>query len=391
VLSLWASRAITPDEVLARVSVRAEAGRIVEFVSDVDPHPDAEKFPDGTLVPGLVDLQVNGGDGAAYDAPDPEERARATHFHLRSGTTSLLATVVSAGLDQLEASLARLAPEVDCSGPVIGLHLEGPFLAEAKAGAHERRFLCDPTPEAVESLIASARGMLRLVTLAPERPGALDAIRCFAEAGAVVAAGHSLASSGELRRAIEHGLSFMTHVGNASDWPSRPFDPEAGFRRSEPGMVGTFLFEPRLRGSLILDGLHLHPELARALVELRGPESVALVSDAAPAAGLPPGHYTWGGLDAVIHPGGYATAGEGLAGSVNPLIQGVRTAVGGAGLALPVAIRLATATPAEIIGVAGRKGRLGPGHDADLLLLGPDLSVRAVYRAGERVKTAPST
>ncbi len=390
-LSLWASRAITPDEVLARVSLRAEAGRIVELVSDVDPHPDAEKFPDVTLVPGLVDLQVNGGDGAAYDAADPEKRARATHFHLRSGTTSLLATVVSATLDQLEASLARLAPEVDSSGPVVGLHLEGPFLAEAKAGAHERRFLCDPTPEAVERLIASARGTLRLVTLAPERRGALDAIRRFAEAGAVVAAGHSLASSGELRRAIEHGLSFITHVGNASDWPSRPFDPEAGFRRSEPGMVGTFLFEPRLRGSLILDGLHLHPELARALVELRGAESMALVSDATPAAGLPPGHYTWGGLDAVIHPGGYATAGEGLAGSVNPLIQGVRTAVGGAGLALPVAIRLATATPAEIIGVAGRKGRLGPGHDADLLLLGPDLSVRAVYRAGERVKTAPST
>ena len=236
-LSLWASRAITPDEVLARVSLRAEAGRIVELVSDVDPHPDAEKFPDVTLVPGLVDLQVNGGDGAAYDAAEAEERARATHFHLRSGTTSLLATVVSAALDQLEASLARLAPEVDSSGPVIGLHLEGPFLAEAKAGAHERRFLCDPTPEAVERLIASARGTLRLVTLAPERRGALDAIRRFAEAGAVVAAGHSLASSSELRRAIEHGLSFMTHVGNASDWPSRPFDPEAGFRSSEPGMV----------------------------------------------------------------------------------------------------------------------------------------------------------
>jgi N-acetylglucosamine-6-phosphate deacetylase len=391
VLSLWASRAITPDEVLARVSLRAEEGRIVELVSDVDPYPDAEKFPDVTLVPGLVDLQVNGGDGAAYDAADPEERARATQFHLRSGTTSLLATVVSAALDQLEASLARLAREVDSSGPVIGLHLEGPFLAGAKAGAHERRCLCDPTSEAVESLIASARGTLRLVTLAPERPGALDAIRRFADAGAVVAAGHSLASSGELRRAIEHGLSFMTHVGNASDWPSRSFDSEAGFRRSEPGMVGTFLFESRLRGSLILDGLHLHPELARALVELRGPESVALVSDAAPVAGLPPGHYTWGGLDAVIHPGGYATAGEGLVGSVHPLIQGVRTAVGGAGLALPVAIRLATATPAEIIGVAGRKGRLGPGHDADLLLLGPDLGVRAVYQAGERVRTAPST
>ena len=390
-LSLWAARAMTPERELARVSLRVEAGRIVELVSDTDPHPDAEQFPDATLVPGLVDLQVNGGDGAAYDAVDSAERTRATQFHVRSGTTSLLATLVTSSVDRLEASLARLAPEVDSSGPVIGVHLEGPFLAEAKAGAHERRFLCDPEPEQLERLIAAAQGTLRLVTLAPERPGALAAIRRFAQAGAVVAAGHSLATTAELRRAIEHGLSFMTHIGNASDWPSRPFDAEAGYRRSEPGMVGTFLFERRLRGSVILDGLHLHPELARALIELRGPESVALVSDAIPAAGLPPGRYTHGTLDTTIHAEGYATAGQGLAGSVTPLVHALRTAVQEAGVALPVALRMATSTPAQVIGVEGCKGRLQTGHDADLLLLGPDLSVRAVYRAGERVKGSPSS
>jgi len=389
VLSLWAARAITPDRELAGVSLRAEEGRIVELVPDTDPPADAEQFPDATLVPGLLDLQVNGGDGAAYDARDPTERARATEFHLRSGTTGLLATLVTAPLEELEASLARLAQDVDSAGPLLGVHLEGPFLAEAKAGAHERRFLCDPESDRVERLIAAAQGTLRLVTLAPERTGALPAIRRFAEAGAVVAAGHSSASADELRRAIEHGLSFMTHVGNASDWPSRPFDAEAGYRRSEPGMVGTFLFEPRLRGSVILDGLHLHPQLARALVELRGPESVALVSDATPAAGLAPGHYTLGGLDTVIHPGGYATAREGLAGSVVPLVCCVRTAVHEAGMTLPVALRMATSTPAQIIGLEERKGRLQVGYDADCLLLGQDLSVTAVYRAGERVKAAP--
>ena len=391
VLSLWAARALTPDESLARVSLRAEAGRIVELVADVDPPPDAEVFANATLVPGLIDLQVNGGEGGAYAAADPGERERATQFHLRAGTTSLLAALVSAPLEQLEASLARLADEVSPGGPLLGVHLEGPFLAEAKAGAHEGGYLCDPSPQAVGRLLASARGSLRLVTLAPERAGALEAIRRFAEAGAVVAAGHSLATSAELRNAIEHGLSFMTHVGNASDWPSRPFDPELGFRRSEPGMVGTFLFEPRLRGSLILDGLHLHPELARALIELRGPEQIALVSDACPAAGLPPGRYRQGGLDAEIHPEGYATAGEGLAGSVIPLVRAVRTAVVEAGVALDAAIRMATRTPAEVIGVAGRKGQLRPGHDADLLLLGGDLSVEAVYRSGERIKTSQSS
>ena len=386
-LSLWAARALTPGQVLARVGVRVEAGRIVELVPNAEPDPEAERFPDATLVPGLVDLQVNGGDGAAYAALDPAERTRATQFHLRSGTTSLLATLVTASLDELEASLARLAADVDPAGPVLGVHLEGPFLAAAKAGAHEQHLLCDPEPEGVERLIAAAQGTLRLVTLAPELPGALPAIRRFAETGAVVAAGHSLASTLELRRAIEQGLSFITHLGNASDWPSRPFDADAGYRRSEPGLVGTFLFEQRLRGSLILDGRHLHPELARALIELRGPESVVLVSDATPAAGLPPGRYRQGGLEAVIHPQGYATAGEGLAGSVTPLVHALRTAVREAGVSLPVALRMATSTPAQIVGAEGRKGRLQPGHDADFLLLGPDLEVQAVYRAGERIKT----
>jgi len=386
VLCLWAARALTPDRELARVAVRIEAGRIAELVADAEPDPEAERFPDATLVPGLVDLQVNGGNGAAYDAVDPAERTRATEFHLRSGTTSLLATLVTASLDQLEASLTRLAADVDPAGPLLGVHLEGPFLAAAKAGAHEQQWLCDPHPERVERLIAAAQGTLRLVTLAPEREDALAAVRRFAETGAVVAAGHSQASAVELRRAIEQGLSFITHVGNASDWPSRPFDAELGYRRSEPGLVGTFLFERRLRGSLILDGLHLHPELARALIELRGPENVVLVSDATPAAGLPPGRYRQGGLEVVIHPQGYATAGQGLAGSVTPLVHAVRTAVREAGVSLPVALRMATSTPAQIVGADGRKGRLQPGHDADLLLLGPDLAVQAVYRAGERIK-----
>jgi N-acetylglucosamine-6-phosphate deacetylase len=383
--SVWASRAITPDRTCERVRLIAESGQIVELVSDVDADPQDDAFPDCTLVPGLVDLQVNGGKGGAYDAPDPNSHACATQFHLVSGTTSLLATLVSASIDRLEASLSRLAPEIDPAGPVVGVHLEGPFLSEAKSGAHDRQFLCDPTPEAVTRLVESAQGTLRLVTLAPERPGALAAIRRFVESGAVIAAGHSSATSAELQAAIVHGLSFITHLGNASDWPSRPFDPAIGYRRSEPGLIGTFLFEQRLRASLILDGLHLHPELARALIEFRGPENVALVSDATPAAGLPPGRYRVGGLEAEIRPEGHAIVGDGLAGSVIPLHKALCVAVREAGLTLQSAVRMATATPASVIGIDGRKGSLEPGHDADLLLLDPDLGVQAVYRAGKPI------
>jgi N-acetylglucosamine-6-phosphate deacetylase len=231
-------------------------------------------------------------------------------------------------------------------------------------------------------MIAAGGSALRMVTLAPERVGALEAVARFAAAGAVVAAGHSLATLAELRAAIARGLSFVTHVGNASDWPSRPFDPQAGFRRSEPNVVGGFLVERRLRGSLILDGHHLHPELARALVELRGPDAIALVSDATPAAGLAPGRYRMGGLDAEIRPEGYATTGESLAGSVVTLADCVRAAVRLAGLPLATAVRMASATPAAVLGLGSKKGSLVAGADADLLVFGPELAVEAVYQAG---------
>ena len=261
------------------------------------------RHENATLVPGLVDLQVNGGAGGAYDDADPAARRRATEFHLRAGTTSLLATLVSAPLDHLEAATARLLGEISASGPLLGVHLEGPFLVEAKRGAHDAAHLCDPTPERVSRLLDVAEGALRMVTLAPERARALEAVERFAGAGAVVAAGHSRATLAEVRAAIERGLSFVTHIGNASDWPARVLDPALGRRVSEPNLVGAFLIDRRLRGSLILDGHHLHPELARVLVELRGAEAIALVSDATPAAGLPPGRYRMGGLDAEIHAG----------------------------------------------------------------------------------------
>ncbi len=382
--ALWAARAVTPERTLERVRLRSEDGRIAELTSGVDPAPGDTRYEDMTLVPGLVDLQVNGGDGGTYAAADRDARERASRFHLRRGTTALLATLTSAPVEQLEAALRRLAADVDPVGPVVGIHLEGPFLAEEKCGAHAAGHLCDPTPERVDRLLEGGGTALRMVTLAPERDGALDAIGRFSAAGAVVSAGHSRATLEQLRAAIARGLSFMTHVGNASDWPSRPPDEELGYRRSEPGMVGTFLCDPRLRGSVIVDGRHLHPELVRVLVELRGAGSVVLVSDATPAAGLEPGTYRMGGFEAEVHPAGYATAGGGLAGSVIPLVSALREAVHSAGLSLEDAVRMATATPSSIIGLE-RKGRLEPGFDADLVLLDPDLRLEAVYRLGKRV------
>ncbi len=384
-LALWASRGVTPEGVCTGVRLLAEGGAIQQVGPAARPAPGDEVFEGATLLPGLIDLQVNGGAGASYDAADAAERARATGYHLSHGTTSLLASLITAPLEDLHDALLRLRDDCDPSGPLLGVHLEGPFLAADKAGAHEPQWLCDPQPALVQGLIARAGDALRMVTLAPELPGAEEAIRLFAGAGAVVCAGHSLATRAQLAVAIEAGLSFVTHLGNASEWPSRPFDEARQFRRSEPGLVGTFLIEERLRGSVILDGFHLDPELAGALVRARGPANVALVSDATAAAGLPPGPARMGSLDLQVHAEGYATAKGGLAGSVITLLEAVRIAVERAGVGLADAVTMASATPARVLGVQTRKGALAAGADADLLLVAADWTPLAVYRLGERL------
>jgi N-acetylglucosamine-6-phosphate deacetylase len=358
-----------------------------ERISTVDVGVDAavgdDVYRDATLVPGLIDLQVNGADGASYDDPDPAARRRATDYHLRRGTTSLLPTLISAPLEALVPALARLAADVRAQRELAGIHLEGPFLAEGRAGAHARSALCDASSQAVERLLEAADGQLRMLTLAPEREGALDAVERLTRGGVICAAGHSQASRAQVGDAIARGLSFVTHVGNASSWPTRVFDPDVGYRRSEPGLVGAFMLDRRLRAGLILDGHHLDPQLARALVELRGASAVALVSDASPFAGLAPGEYRLWGMHARVHEGGFATSGEGLAGSTITLADALRVAVTRAEIPLERAVQMAARTPAEVLGLAERKGSLAAGFDADLLLLDASLHPIAVYRAGK--------
>jgi N-acetylglucosamine-6-phosphate deacetylase len=185
-----------------------------------------------------------------------------------------------------------------------------------------------------------------------------------------------------MREAVDRGLALVTHLGNASDWPARVYEAEVGYRRSEPGPIGAFLADERLRASLILDGHHLHPGLARALVHARGRDAVALISDAAPFAGLAPGTYALWGMQARIDPRGFATAGEGLAGSTISLVDALRVAVEQAGIPLADAVWMASSVPAGLIGLGHRKGRLEPGFDADLLVLDAQLRPRCVYAGG---------
>lgn len=379
--SLFAARALV-DELKEGVRLTIESGVVQQVEIGVAARSGDEVVPGSLLIPGLVDLQVNGALGYAFDDPDPEHRKQAVGYHLDRGTTSLLATLVSAPLDELNRSIEQLVPDVSEMGPVLGIHLEGPFLSGDKAGAHAAQWLCDPQPAVLAGLLGRAQKTLRMLTLAPELPGACEAIERLTAAGVVVAAGHTRASAAELSRAVDAGLRFVTHVGNATDWPSRVYDSELRYRRSEPGVVGSFLSDERLSGSLILDGLHLDPRLAAAIIRLRGPDAVCLVSDATPATGLGPGRYRVGGLDATVHPEGHATAGEGLAGSMITLLDAVRSAIRLAGLPLETAVQMATLTPAHVAGAAARKGAIRVGADADLLSVSDEWDAEAVYVRG---------
>jgi N-acetylglucosamine-6-phosphate deacetylase len=266
-----------------------------------------------------------------------------------------------------------------------GIHLEGPFLSPEKKGAHNPEYLRLPNAGLMQLFLQAAAGMLRMVTLAPELPGAVDLIPGLVEKNVIVSGGHTAAHYDDFQSAVRAGMTFLTHIGNASDWPHRSLN-QYGFLGSQPGMVGSLMAMPQLGGSIIMDGFHFHPALLKPLVDLKGSQKMALVSDASSVCGLPPGEYESGGLLATVHPEGFATSGRGggwLAGSTITLLQAVQNAVHLAGLPLADALTLAALSPARLLGIADQKGRIIPGADADLLVLNRDLTLRHVIVKGQ--------
>ncbi len=382
---LWSSAGFVES-----VQLSFSAGRVCAW-DDLPPHPpggdgifDAR---DAIVIPGLVDLQVNGALGWSFQSQHRQHFDAVVAHHLAAGTTTFLPTLISADETTLTASLSVLA-DYCVSSPVAtlpGIHLEGPFLSPEKAGAHDPAALRLPDGPLLTRLLSAARGQIRIVTLAPELPGSLELMRNLAGQGIVVSAGHSAATYAQMQAAADAGLSFVTHAGNASDWPHRAPRPE-GFWGSEPGLVGSLLADDRLSGSVILDGFHFHPALVAPLARLKAPHGLLLTSDASTVAGCPPGEYSGGGLIATVYAAGYATSGRDgrwLAGSTITLLEAVRRGVTLAGLSLHSAVGLASATPAYHLGLSERKGHLGVGADADCLVLNGDLSLRAVIVGGQ--------
>ncbi|MDR1450211.1 MAG: amidohydrolase family protein [Propionibacteriaceae bacterium] len=335
-------------------------------------HGPAPRQPDWTadhcLAPGFVDTHCHGGGGASYTAADPAQAAVALGAHRRRGTTTQIASLVSASLPDLMDQIAALRPLV-AAGELAGLHLEGPWLAPSRKGAHDPALLACPTPEAVTAVLSQA-DVVRMVTVAPELPGALTAISRLAAQGVVAAVGHTEADWAVANQAVAAGARGATHLFNAM--------PPLLHRA--PGPVLALLASPSVSCEIIFDTHHIQPALASAVLRLLGPRGV-LVTDAMAAAGLGDGSYSLGGLPVVVEAGVARLAGQTtIAGSTITLADAVFNAVA-AGLPLPCALAAASRNGADYLSLPD-VGRLRPGAWADLVEVTADGTVTRAVRRG---------
>jgi N-acetylglucosamine-6-phosphate deacetylase len=355
------------------------AGGVVTAVGRGDPPraPDVA-LPGGVLLPGFVDLQVNGYFGEEFLTAGADGWARVTTRLPQTGTTAFLPTFVTAPPGVLTAGLraaAALIPALPAGARVLGVHVEGPFISPAWKGAHNEAWITEPSADAVAELLDAGHGVLRLVTLAPERRGGMAAVTALTEAGVLVSVGHSDATARQVAEAADHGARMVTHLFNAQ----RPM------HHREPGVVGEALTDLRLTSGLIADMHHVNPQVC-VLAFRAAPGRICAVTDAAACAGMPPGSYQLGG-EPIELPAGDGEppvrSGGTLAGSGLRMDAAVGNLVA-AGIGLVEAVCAATRVPADLIGRPDL-GRIAPGAAADVAWLGDDMRTRATWIGGELV------
>lgn len=330
-----------------------------------------------TVVPGFVDTHLHGGGGANFTSATPAETATAVGVHRRHGTTAVVASLVTAGPDELLRQVTELAGDVR-TGLIDGIHLEGPWLSTKRCGAHQPSLMRDPDPDEIDRVLAAGGGAVRMVTIAPERDGALAAISQLVAAGVVAAVGHTEATYEQTRAAIAAGATVGTHLFNAM----RPVD------RREPGPVVALLEDSRVTVELITDGVHVAPAIYRHVTRSVGPDRVSLVSDAMAATGMADGRYHLGPLAVDVVDGVASVAGtDTIAGSTATMDRLFRFAVEQSGLprdeALKLAVRQSSLNPARALGLPADV--LVPGAKADVAVLDSDLRVVGVLYRGSWV------
>jgi N-acetylglucosamine-6-phosphate deacetylase len=371
------ARVLTVDGFRDDAAVLVEDGRVDAVVAADDARLrdfDARDLAGRYLVAGFIDCQVNGGGGALFnDAPTVETIRRIGEAHRRFGTTGFLPTLISDDADVMRAAIEAVDAAIRDGVPgVLGIHLEGPYLAAARRGVHDAAKF--RTPDAAEiDLVASLASGVTLLTLAPERIPPTT-IRALTQRGVIVSAGHTAASYAETRAALYAGLRGFTHLYNA-------MSPLTG---REPGVVGAALEDSESWCGIVVDGYHVHPASLRVALAAKPRGKLFLVTDAMPPVGSDIDTYTLGGVTIACRDGRCETPEGVLAGSALDMAGAVQNATASLGIALDEALRMASAYPADFLGIANAAGRIAPGLRADFVVLDDALCVRDVFVGGAR-------
>lgn len=384
----------TPDGIVAVEGNRIFfAGKATEFAFLEDSASfELRNSPAGTIIiPGLIDLHCHGAVGGDFPSADSEAIGKAIEFLHRSGTTTLLASLVTAKREDMLAS-ARVLSEFAVRGDLAGIHAEGPFLSDVRCGAQDPAFLSDPDPDFIDALIEASSGQLRTMTYAPERASSDALVEQLVSQGVVPSLGHTDADAAMVTASLELAREELGSAG-VDGFTERPtithlFNGMPPLHHRAPGPVAACLELAAARKiivELIADGVHLDPVTVRTVFNLVGAESIALVTDSMAAAGLQDGEYSLGPAQVTVANGEARLSSNGsLAGGTATMLGVLRSAVAG-GVPLGDAIVSATSVPAEVLGLIDEAGRLHQGFAADLLLLDQDLTLLQVVRNGETI------
>lgn len=357
---------------------------------------DVTIVPEGSFIaPGFVDVHSHGGGGASFpDATTLEEVKVAADEHLKNGTTTLVASLVTAAIPVLEERAALLAQAVE-AGVIVGIHYEGPFLSKARCGAQNPKYLVPATPSDAQKLVDAARGYAVSITLAPEH--CLDedgraAVKILINGGILPSWGHSDCTTAQANEAVDMGEVLLDSaprkIRGGLGTVTHLFNGMPPMHHRAPGPIPALMAaasEGRLIAELISDGVHLDPALVTEVINLVGRDNLVFVTDAMAAAGMKDGEYVLGPNAVTVQDGvARLTEGGNLAGGTSRLADQVKTAVQKGGVPLVDAIHLASKQGTKVLGLTDR-GEIAAGKRADIVILSADLDVQQVYRGGQRV------
>lgn len=378
----------TPAEEISRPLLIVEDDRITDISSRPEKEAPAKStivdFGDAILNPGFLDIHIHGGAGLDLMRTAPAELPRLGKFLTAHGVTGYFPTTVAAPLDATCTALGRLADAIEAvpvssnGDPLparpLGIHLEGPFLSHKRRGVHPPEYLVNPTLEIFDRLWQAARGHVRVITIAPEVPGALEVIAEASRRNVCVSIGHSDAEMPAAQQAVKAGARHATHTFNAM----RPLD------HRDPGIIGEVLSNDQMTADLIADGIHVSPAVVKIFLQAKGNERAVLITDAISATGMPDGKYQLGPIQVDVKDG-KCTSGGSLAGSVLTMDRAVRNVTQFSSWSLRDAVRAATLNPARAVGMAGNFGVLARGAHADFTVLSSDGKVLKTIVGGRGI------